>query len=101
MGDFKINFNKDINLNTDAGQLIEATEAIGLIQHVTFITHNQGKILDHVYTDQTNSVNISRIASDIFLSDHRSIKMNITIPNSIQGGFSRSLNIVFVPLFRF
>ena len=51
MGDFHL----DVLAKGDPGTFIDITEAPGMKQLVTFMTHQSGSAFDHIFTDVNSS----------------------------------------------
>ena len=70
-GDFNLHVN-DKN-DDDSNNFIDAMTALGLIQHVTFATHNSGNTLNLVMTEVVSDIRIEGCIPNIFFSDHSSV----------------------------
>ena len=78
LGDFNLHVN-DVN-DDDAGNFLDSTTTLGLIQHVDFPTHQSGNILDPVLTELLGGIKIRKCYSSSFLSDHCLIECITSIP---------------------
>ena len=66
------NFNMHINdpFDPEAGIFNDTMSALGLIQQVTFPTHNKGNTLDLIFSEMGDSVQFGKIHSGPMLTDH-------------------------------
>ena len=76
LGDFNIHIN-DENDN-EAGIFVDTMTALGFNQHVSFPTHSAGNILDPVFTETCNSIEVKSCTPGPILSDHTAVKIVIT-----------------------
>ena len=51
--------------------------ALGLIQHISQTTHNQGNTLDHIYTESIDMLGVRHSFIGEYLSDHRLVRIEI------------------------
>ena len=72
LGDFNLHINDAEDV--DAVQFTDTCEVLGLDQHIWFFTHKLGNILDHIYTQPTDKMQLMNITQGDFLSDHCIIK---------------------------
>ena len=75
LGDFNIHINN--SEDPDAQVLINTLEAFNLKQHLPFLTHNQGHILDLI-TTETNTCLVTKSAPGPYISDHQMVYINLT-----------------------
>ena len=64
------NIHEEDLTNGDAEQFIDMCKAIGLDQHVNFVTHHQGHTLDLVLTELNSAIQVSNIKPGEYISDH-------------------------------
>ena len=76
LGDFNIHIN-DKNDN-EAGIFIDTMIALGFNQHVFFPMHRAGNILDLVFTETCNSIDVKSGRSGPILSDHTAVEIVVT-----------------------
>ena len=77
LGDFNLHLH-DIN-SDDAMNLQDTMDALGLIQHVNFVTHPSSNILDHIYMEEASSVKIDQCIQSEYISHHRIIECKTTL----------------------
>ena len=68
LGDF--NMHIDDPFDPEAGIFNDTMSALGLIQPVTFPTHNKGNTLDLIFSEMGDSVQFGKIHSGPMLTDH-------------------------------
>ena len=68
LGDF--NMHIDNPFDPEAGIFNDTMSALGLIQQVTFPTHNKGDTLDLIFSEMGDSVQFGKIHSGPMLTDH-------------------------------
>ena len=56
MGD--LNYHINMQLDEDASNFIESMSSVGLVQHVEFVTHESGNILDLVFTESSSDFSV-------------------------------------------
>ena len=71
MGDFNIHYYHDYDIISE--QFQDLVEAVGLIQHVNFVTHTSGNIIDLV------STKVTKVREGPMLSDHKMVIWNLNI----------------------
>ena len=76
LGDFNIHIN-DENDN-EAGIFVDTIIALGFNQHVSFPMHRAGNILDLVFTETCNSIEVKSCTPGPILSDHTAVKIVVT-----------------------
>ena len=76
-GDFNIHVNN--KMAYDSEQFNEMIDALGLINHVHFSTHQSGNILDLILSECFSSINVHQVIPDLFLSDHCLVKGSLNI----------------------
>ena len=77
LGDFNI-YIEDVT-NADAIIFNNTMRALGLEQHILGSTHVKGNTLDLIFTQLSNSFNITNITSHGYISDHCMVSVNINI----------------------
>ena len=83
LGDFNVHIN-DENDN-EAGIFVDTITACGFNQHVTFPIHWVSNILDLVFTETCNSINVKSCRPDSILNDHTVAEIVMAQPSqSIQ-----------------
>ena len=80
------NFNMHIDdpFDPEAGIFNDTMSALGLIQQVTFPTHNKGNTLDLIFSEVGDSVQFGKIHSGPILTDHAIVfgELNIKKPKA-------------------
>ena len=76
LGDFNIHIN-DGNDN-EAGVFVDTMIALGFNQHVSFPVHRAGNILDLVFTETCNSIEVKSCTPGPILSDHTAVEIVVT-----------------------
>ena len=76
LGDFNIHIN-DENDN-EASIFVDTMIALGFNQHVSFPMHRAGNILDLVFTETCNSIEVKSCTPGPILSDHTAVKIVVT-----------------------
>ena len=76
LGDFNIHI-KDENDNV-AGIFVDTMIALGFNQHMSFPTHRAGNILDLIFTETCNSIEVKSCTPGPILSDHTGVKIVVT-----------------------
>lgn len=106
MGDFNIHLNDVAASNTVA--FLEVMQAFGLEQHVTEYTHKALNILDHIYSETGDELNITRCENNECISDHCLVYCEEKIPkkNTVRKTtkyrkFSRIGRMTFIYAIRF
>ena len=77
MGDFNIHYYYDDDIIGE--QFQDSMEAMGLIQHVNFVTHTSGDIIDLVFTEQLSKYKVTNVGEGPMLSDHKTVIWNLDI----------------------
>ena len=77
IGDFNVHAN-DLN-NPDTEIFIDTMSALGLDQHVDFLTHIGGNTLDLLFTECIGRVEISKCSTGEYISDHLAVEANILV----------------------
>ena len=54
-------------------------EAMGLIQHVNFVPHTSGNVIDLVFTEQLTKFKTTKVRVGPMLSDHEMVILNLNI----------------------
>ena len=75
-GDFNLHINNPSNKEVQS--FIDTMEVLGLKQHVSFLTHHAGNILDLMFTKTISQFNI-RTFNGRFISDHTTIVAELDI----------------------
>ena len=78
LGDFNIHIN-DENDN-EASIFVDTMTALGFNQHVSFPMHRAGNILDLVFTETCNSIEVKTCTPGPIFSDHTAIEIVVTQP---------------------
>ena len=75
------NFNLHVSdgEDTDAAIFRDATEAMGLYQHVHFSTHKSGNTLDLILSDIVQSAMVLTVAPGPYITDHHTIISTLNI----------------------
>ena len=76
LGDFNLHIN-DENDN-EVGIFVDTMIALHFNQHVFFPTHRAGNILDLVFTETCNSIQVKSCRPGPILSDHRAVEIAVT-----------------------
>ena len=76
LGDFNIYIN-DENDN-EAGIFMDTMIVLGFNQHVSFPMHRAGNILDLVFTETCNSIEVKSCRPGPILSDHIGVEIVVT-----------------------
>ena len=76
LGDFNIHIN-DENDN-EAGIFVDTMIALGFNQHVSFPMHRAGNILDLVFTEICNSIEVKSCRPGPIFSDHTAVEIVVT-----------------------
>ena len=76
LGDFNIHIN-DENDN-EAGIFVDTMIALGFNQHMSFPMHRAGNILDLVFTETCNSIEVKSCRLGPIFSDHTAVKIVVT-----------------------
>ena len=76
-GDFNIHYN--CNYDITGKQCQDSMEAMGLIQHVNFMTHTSGNITDLVFTEQLSKFKVTKLREGPMLLDHKMVIWNLNI----------------------
>ena len=77
MGDFNIHYYCDDDIRSE--QFQDSMEAMSLIQHVNFVAHTSGNIIDLVFTEQLSKFKVSEVREGLMLSDHKMVIWNLNI----------------------
>ena len=77
MGDFNIHYYCDDDIRGQ--QFQDSMEAMGLIQHVNFLTHTSGNIIDFVFTEQLSKFRVTKARKGPMLLDHKMVIWNLNI----------------------
>ena len=75
LGDFNIAI-QDLG-NPDSKTYRDTMIALGLTQHINQATHNQGNILDHIYTESIDTLGVMHSFIEEYISDHRLVGIEI------------------------
>ena len=75
VGDFNIHLGDDVDGNTSL--FADTLEALGLIQHVQFPTHNSNNILDLVISKVITNKFICAVLPGPYISDHLALQFSI------------------------
>ena len=75
LGDFNIHLGDEVDGN--ATLFADTLEALGLIQHVHFPTHNRNNILDLVISKAIPKDFICKVLPDPYISDHLAVQVSI------------------------
>ena len=54
-------------------------EAMGLIQHVNFVNHTSGIIIELVFIEQLSKFKVTKLRESPMLSDHKMVILNMNI----------------------
>ena len=54
-------------------QFQDSMEAMGLIQHVNFVTYTSGNIIDLVFTELLSKFKVTKVREGPMLSDHKMV----------------------------
>ena len=76
--DFNIHVNDEAD--QDAKVFMDAMEAIGLDQYVTFTTHKDGNTLNLFFSELQSKVQIIACHEGQFISDHIAVEVITNIP---------------------
>ena len=71
MGDFNLHVSEG-NTDIDSAIFLDTLEAMGLYQHVSFSTHNQGNILDLMISEMGSNIRVKTTPGP-FISDHHAV----------------------------
>ena len=71
IGDFNVHAN-DLN-NPDTEIFIDTMSALGLDQHIDFLTYKSGNTLDLLFTECIGRVEISKCGPGEYISDHLAV----------------------------
>ena len=77
IGDFNLHISDATD--TDSAIFSDATEAMGLYQHVAFSTHKSGNLLDLILSDIGQDATIMTVALGPFLTDHRPVISTLSL----------------------
>ena len=77
LGDFNVHI--EDQTNTDAVVFNETMRALGLEQHILGPIHVRGNTLDLIFTQLSNSFNITNTTSHGYILDHCIVSVNINI----------------------
>ena len=75
LGDFNVHL--EDQTNTDAIIFNDTMRALGLEQHISGPTHVRGSTLDLIFTQLSNSFNITHTTSNGYILDHCMVSVNI------------------------
>ena len=76
-GDYNLHVNNPED--KDAANFLDTTTALGLKQHVNFVTHTSGSTLDHIFMEVISEIGIVDCKPDSFISDHCNILCNVAL----------------------
>ena len=76
LGDFNIHINDDND--NEAGIFVDTMIALGFNQHVSFPMHRAGNILDLVFTETCNSIEVKSCRPCPIFSDHTAVEIVVT-----------------------
>ena len=82
LGDFNIHI--EHLTNADAVIFNDTMRALGLEQHISSPTHVKGNTLDLIFTQLSNSFNITNIIIHGYISDHCMVSIDINIKNKTE-----------------
>ena len=77
IGDFNLHLSDEAD--TDSAIFRDATEAMGLYQHVAFPTHQSGNTLDLVLSDICQDTSVMTTSPGPFVTDHRAIVCTLNL----------------------
>ena len=77
-GDFNIHVNGEFDENT--GNFMDIIMALGLEQHINFLTHKAGNTLDLVMTELGSKLEVTRCSPGLFWSDHCAADFVVKLP---------------------
>ena len=77
IGNFNLHISKENDVN--AAIFNDSIEALGLYQHITFLTHKEGNVLDLVISEMNSNINIQTKSQGPFLSDYCAIISTLSI----------------------
>ena len=77
LGDFNVHI--EDQTNADAVIFNKTMSVLGLEQHISSPTHVRGNTLDLIFTQLSNSFNITNTTSHGYISDHSMVSVNINI----------------------
>ena len=77
IGDFNLHLSDEAD--TDSAIFRDATEAMGLYQHVAFLTHQSGNTLDLVLSDLGQETSVMTTNPGPFITDHRAIVCTLNL----------------------
>ena len=81
MGDFNLHISDPTD--AEAQYLLDALLALGLHQHVNFATHNMGNILDLIFTEESDKLQLLNCTPGEFLSDHCCVLGQLNIKREV------------------
>ena len=76
LGHFNIHINNEND--NEAGIFVDTMIALGFNQHVSFPTHRAGNILDLVFTETCNSIEVKSCRPGPILNDHTAVEIFVT-----------------------
>ena len=76
-GYFNIHYYCDYDIISE--QFQDSLEAMGLIQHVNFVTHTSGNIIDLVFTEQLSKFKVTKVRKGPTVLDHKMVIWNLNI----------------------
>ena len=77
LDDFNLHIRNDNDI--DSTIFLDTIEAMGLYQHVTFITHKQGNTLDLVISELENMSKVMTTSPGPYLIDHRAVISTLNV----------------------
>ena len=63
----------------DAANFLATNTALGLKQHVRFVTHTSWNTLDLIFTEVNSEIGIADCIPDSFISDHCNVLCKLTL----------------------
>ena len=76
LGDFNMHINDESD--NEAGIFVDTMIALGFNQHVSFPMHRAGNILDLVFTETCNSIEVKTCRPGPIFSDHTAVEVVVT-----------------------
>ena len=77
MVEFNIHYYHDYYIIHE--QFQDSMQEMGLIQHVNFVSHISGNIIDLVFTEQLSKFKVTKVREGPMLSDHKMVIWNLNI----------------------
>ena len=79
-GDFNIHINNWDD--PEANILMDAMIALGLKQHINFITHHSGNTLHLIFTEIITRQKVVKCTPGPFISDHCAVNITLSVPKT-------------------